>query len=311
MRKIFRIIYKSFLINLLASGLFILIFSISAPSSFAAPITFNTALPVAKGEGIFRSQLRYIRSTDDPSALDRELTVWAFPLVGVYGITGSLAVFGIVPVLDKDLVVNTPSGRTSRGDTGIGDITFLARYTVWKKDEPGRTFRIAPFAGLEFPTGEDDEEDSLGRLPQTLQLGSGSWDPLIGIVITRQTLDWQIDTSVSYRFNTEANDFAFGDVARMDISYQHRIWPRELEFGVPAFLYGVLESNLVWQDKHETGGVKDNDSGGTTWFLTPGIQYVTRRVVAEAAVQFPVIQNLNGKALENDFTAILSVRMNF
>ena len=33
----------------------------------AAPITFNTALPVAEGEFVFREQLRWLRSSDDPS----------------------------------------------------------------------------------------------------------------------------------------------------------------------------------------------------------------------------------------------------
>ena len=284
---------------------------IMVTSTFAAPITFNTALPVAKGEGIFRIQTKYIRSTDDPGPLDRELNVWALPVVGVYGITGKLAVFGIMPVLDKKLDLDTPMGRKTRSTSGPGDITFLARYTVWKKDEPGRTFRIAPFAGLEFPSGEDDEEDSFGKLPQTLQLGSGSWDPSLGIVITKQTLDRQIDASISYKLNTEAKDFEFGDVARLDISYQHRISPRKLEFGVPAFVYTVLESSLIWQDNNRLSGIDDINSGGTTWFLTPGMQYVEKRFVAEIAVQLPVVQDLNGETLENDFTAILSFRVNF
>ncbi len=81
--------------------------------------------------------------------------------MGVYGITGKLAVFGIVPLLDKSLDVNTPMGRRTRGDTGVGDITFIARYTVWKQDKPGETIRLAPFIALEVP----DEKDSLGRLP--------------------------------------------------------------------------------------------------------------------------------------------------
>ena len=31
----------------------------------------------------------------------------------------------------------------------------------------------------------------------------------------------------------------------------------------------------------------------------------------EAAIQIPVVQNLNGSALENDFITTLSARMNF
>jgi hypothetical protein len=72
-----------------------------------------------------------------------------------------------------------------------------------------------------------------------------------------------------------------------------------------------LESNLIWQDRNEIGGRSDPNSGGTTWFLAPGIQYVTRRVVIEGAVQLPVVQNLNGDALENDFITTLSFRVNF
>ena len=123
---------------------------------------------------------------------------------------------------------------------------LLARYTAYKRDQVGKTFRVAPFVGIEIPSGKDDEGDELGQLPQPLQLGSGSWDPSIGTIVTWQTLGWQIDTSASYKFNTGANGFEFGDVARVDFSYQRRLRPRELGEGVPNFLYGVLESNLIW-----------------------------------------------------------------
>lgn len=278
--------------------------------SFAAPITFNTALPVARGEGIFRAQFKYLTASDDGPG-NRDLTVGMVPLVGVYGLTEKWALFGIFPYMDKDLEVNTPSGRRTREVSGLGDTTFLARYTVFQQDRPGQTFRIAPFVGLETPTGEDNENDSLGRLPQPLQLGSGSWDPLAGVVTTWQTLERQIDAALSYKVNTEANDFEFGDVARFDLSYQHRVWPRELGPGVPAFFYGVLEGNLIWQEQNEIDGQKDPDSGGTTLYIAPGIQWVTKRTVLESAVQLPLIQDLKGNALENDFIWTVSFRLNF
>ncbi len=290
---------------------FILMSNIIVTPIFAAPITFNTALPVAKGEGILRVQSKYIRSTDDPSPLDRKLRVWAFPIVGVYGVTEKLALFSIVPILDKNLDVTTPTGRKTRETSGLGDVTIIARYTLLNWDKKGQTFRLAPFIAMETPTGDDDKKDSLGQLPQPLQLGSGSWDPSIGMVMTRQTLNWQIDASSSYKFNTEANDFEFGDVARLDLSYQYRLWPRHLGTGVPSFIYGVLESNLIWEDRNKVGGSDDKNSGGTTLFFTPGIQYVAKRFVIEAAVQLPVVQDLNGNALENDLISTLSLRINF
>ncbi len=299
------------LLTVIINAFIALISVIITVPAFAAPITLDTALPVAKGESLLRIQSIYMRSTRDPTSMDRSLSVWAFPFVVGYGVTEKLALFGIFPILDKKIDVTTPAGRISRGDSGLGDSTFIARYTVWNQDRPGETMRIAPFIALKTPTGEDAKEDAFGHLPQPLQLGSGSWDPTAGIVGTWQTLNRQIDASASYAFKTEANNFRFGDVARLDVSYQHRLWPRELGEGVPGFVYGVLESNFIWEDKSRVGDVRDNDSGGTTWYLTPGIEYVTKRLVVEAAVQMPAIQELNGNALKNDYIVILGIRGNF
>lgn len=290
--------------------IFLVLLTMAAPG-LAAPITFNTALPVTQGQGIFRFQAKHFAFVDGATPADRDLSVEALPLVGVWGATPKLAFFGVVPWLDKELTVSTPSGRRSRGDSGLGDVTILARYTGIQRDSPAGTLRVAPFFGLELPTGEDDARDALGRLPQPLQLGSGSWDPLAGLVVTRQTLDWQADAAISYQANTEANDFEFGDEARLDLSVQRRIWPRDLGPGVPAFLYLVLDSNLIWQQRNEVAGRDVADSGGTTWFLAPGIQYVSRRFVVEGAVQLPVAQDLRGDPLESDWIATVSTRFNF
>lgn len=277
----------------------------------AAPVTFNTALPVSKGEGVVRVQAKYLSATDDPSAMNRELIVKALPIVGVWGITSRWTLFGIVPLLDKTMVLDMPSGRTERSVNGLGDITSMVRYTAYSQDRPGRTFRIAPFAGIEIPTGKDDEQDTVGRLPGPLQLGSGAWNPLIGVVTTVQTLQQEWGVSTSYKFNNEANNFERGDEARLDLSYHRRIWMGGPADGLPHFLYAGIESNWVWQGKNRNNGVKDPDSGGTTLYLAPTLQYITRRTVAELALQLPVVQNLNGNALEQDFIFTLSLRLNY
>ena len=80
---------------------------------------------------------------------------------------------------------------------------------------------------------------------------------------------------------------------------------------MPGFLYGVLEANLLHQEKDEINGTNDPDSGGTSFFLSPGVQYVTRRWVVEAIVQVPVAQDLNGRALEDDFIVRAGFRIAF
>ena len=277
----------------------------------SAPITFNTALPVAEGEFIAREQFGLNQSGDDPSGADRDRTAWSVVSVLVYGVNSDLALFGVVPYVNKQLKLTTDGARVRRRTNGLGDIKLFGRYTIFKNNFSGGNFRIAPFAGIEVPTADNKRSDALGRLPASVQPGSGSWDPFGGIVITYQTLDFEIDAQASYKANTEANGFEFGDVARLDGSLQYRLWPRELSGGVPGFLYGVLEANLIREDKDGISDIKDPNSGGTRLFLVPGLQYVTRRWIAETSVQFPIVQDLNGTKLENDYIVRTGFRLNF
>ena len=281
-------------------------------SAQAAPITTNTALPVARGEFIFREQGIFNQSGDDPSTANRDHYVASSVSVLGYGITPELALFGILPIVYKRLKVTTPAGaRTTRQAGGLGDMRIFARYTAYKRDAPGQTFRLAPFAGIELPTGENTRSDALGRLPASVQPGSGSWDPFGGLIVTYQTLAFQIDVQASYQANTEADNFEIGDVARLDGSLQYRLWPRELSDASSAFLYGVAEFNLIHQNKNRASDVSDPDTGGTTLWGLLGLQYVTARSIIEAGVQLPLLQDLNGTALERDYIVRGGFRINF
>jgi len=283
-----------------------------ASTAQAGPITFNSALPVAYGMSILRSQIKRVRKSGDATSAGRVLNVTAAPVVLAYGASPKLAVFGVLPYVDKRLDMTLGGKRIRRETQGIGDALLFARYTMTQIDHPGDTLRIAPFAGLKTPTGSHNEHDAFGSVPRQLQPGSGSWDPFAGIAITRQTLDWEFDIAAKYQLNTEASGFTFGDEARADASFQYRVFPRTLESGgVPAFVYAVLESNLIWNGKNSTMGVSDLNSGGLTWHIAPGLQYVTDRFVLEAAIQIPVVQNLNGTALESDWVVTAGFRWNF
>lgn len=280
-------------------------------AAWSAPITFNTALPVHEEGWVLREQFIFMKNARDPTPARRDMEVSGLMSVLGYGLTRDLALFGVLPYFDKRLDMTMGGQDVTRRKQGIGDLTLLARYTVYENNAPGRTFRIAPFLGVKAPTGSDNAQDNLGRLPAPVQLGSGSWDFLGGAVGTYQTLDFQIDSQVSYKANREANGFQAGDVFEIDGSFQYRLWPRSLGAGVPSFLYGVLEANLVHANKDRVGGVDDPNTGGTTLFLTPGLQYVTKKWIVEAGVQVPVVQNPNGTALKNDYALTAGFRINF
>jgi len=290
----------------LASGALLWTASLSA-----APITFNTALPVAQGNFLVREQLIVNRSGADPSGANRDRTATAAVTALGYGISRRWALFTVLPYRNIDLELDSGSQRVKRRNRGLGDLTVFTRYTAYQKDQPGRTFRVAPFVGVKAPTGEDNARDSLGTLPPPVQVASGSWDYFGGVVLTWQALHYQADAQLSYRVNNAAHGFQAGNIARLDASFQYRLWRSKARGGVPDYLYGVLEANLVDQARNRSNGVADPDSNGTRLFLAPGLQYVTRRWIAEAAVQIPVRQDLNGTALENEYIARAGFRINF
>jgi len=284
---------------------------LTAGSAWGAPVTFNTALPVGGGEFVARGMVVVSQSGQDPGTADRDHSATSLLTVLGYGVTHKLALFGVLPYVDKRLDLTVAGSRIRRSASGLGDASLFARYTLVQRDQPGRTFRVAPFAGVKAPTGDDDIRDMFGRLPPSVQPGSGAWDIFGGVVATYQTFALQADGQVSYRVRNKANGVDPGDELRLDGSLQYRLWPRQLGHGVPSFLYGVLEANLVRRDRNQVNGSDDADSGGTTLFLSPGLQYVTKRWIVEGVVQLPVLQNLHGNALENDYVLRAGFRFNF
>ncbi|MBI3285636.1 MAG: transporter [Burkholderiales bacterium] len=285
--------------------------TMAAASALSAPITFNTALPVHEGGYVLREQFMVMKIADDPTPMRRDMRVSGVMSVLGYGVTRDFALFGMLPWFDKRLDMRMGGQDITRSKSGIGDLTLLGRYTAYEDNGPGRTLRLAPFLAIKAPTGEDKAGDRLGSLPPPLQPGSGSWDVLGGAVLTYQTLDFQVDSQLSYQATREANGFQAGKVLQFDASLQYRLLPRSLDTGVPAFLYGMLEANLVRSARDRIAGADDPNSGGTTLFVTPGLQYVTRKWIAEAGVQLPVRQHLNGSALKNNYLFTTGVRINF
>jgi len=287
---------------------------LSGPAQ-AAPNTFNTALPVAKGNFVWREQL-VLRERSDDGPLDREVSVQVLANVLGYGVTSDLAVFGVVPYFfDKELDATTPMGRIERDADGFGGLELFARYTALRQDWTGRTLRIAPFAGFKAPTGDDDDRDRMGRLPRPLQADTGGWDGFAGVIGTYQTLDYQIDAQALYRVNGRHDGFDPGDEVRFDASLQYRVWPRSLEdAGTPAFVYALLESNLehIERDIDDERGIGVvSDSGGTQWLIAPGLQYVTQRWIVEGTVQLPAATNPHGDGLEDDYIVRAGFRYQF
>jgi len=280
---------------------------VPADPALSGAITFNTALPVAQDTFVTRFQGIHRERVDDVAG-GREVDVDGAVAALGYGFTPDWTGIAIASYLDKELTVDTPRGRVRRQAAGLGDTTLLARYSAFERNAPGKLLRVAPIVGAIAPTGESDERDALGEAPAPLQPGAGSWGGVAGVIVTRQTLDGEFDAALTATTRGRDEGFEPGDEIELDASYQYRLpWPPR---GAGAFSYAVLEAKGIHRDDDVVGG-KRLDNGGTEWRLTPGLQYVTRRWVVEAAVELPAADDLPDTALRDETFWHVGARFNF
>ena len=290
------------------TALIILVAFATAPAS-AIPINAKEGFTAYKGQWIIRNQVRIHLRDNDPTTMNREMTVIKIPTTFVYGLTSRLTAIGTVPYVSKNLDFKT-SGRR-RGDAAIGDVSLLAKYRLWTKDEPGaRTMRLSVLTGLSLPTGPNDASDALGRLPRTLQLGRGTTDPILGLTATRWTPFWAVTGDAIFRRGGSDEGYEFGNSFRYDLEFERAIWPRELpEEGFPDYLYAVIELNGEVADHDRFQGVRQDNTGSHILYASPGLQFVTTRYAVEASVQVPILTDMNGLQPEPKATFILSNRI--
>jgi hypothetical protein len=228
--------------------------------------------------------------------MGRQLDELVAPQTLVYGVTPKLTAFATLPLLVHRWR-KLGDGRVEK-DSAVGDFRFLGRYTFFADDyAPLSTRRAALLAGMKFPTGGD-------------RFGTPSYDPIFGAVGTWAANRHELDLDALYTVTTKRHDFEAGDEFRYDLAYRYRLWPERFRGRLLQF-NAVLELNGRWTGKTRTDGSTVGASGGSIIFLSPGAQFIAKRVIVEASVQLPVWQDLNGPQLENDFTAVLSVRIPF
>ena len=255
-----------------------------SPGARAAAITFNTALPVSRHEFILREQL----VVSAQAIFDRQ----TLNTVVGYGVTPRLALFGVLPVTRVEV-----DDRPDR-DFGLADASLFARYEVMRRDAPGATFRLAPFAGVRLPSATAD------------LLGDGSTDATLGLVATSASTKRIIDAQIGMILNGSNDGGRAGHRGSLDLSLQYRAWPAQLSTRTPGFVYAVIESSLSYQGRSRTEEGRLDDAGWQ-WFLIPGVQYVRQRWIADLAVKIPVATHLDPAASRTDYSVFASIRVNF
>lgn len=246
----------------------------------------------------------------DPASgtVARDSSARTTPFSVVYGLGRRVSVIGIVPIVDRTFTRTTAAGAERlAGGTGIGDVTFLAKWRAYKRDRGRGSLRLALQGGIKVPTGSNDLRDAAGDLlPPDLQRGTGSWDPTADVILSyvNPAGRWFLSAATGGTIATTADGFRAGHQLAYDAMLKRRVSPLGSR---DVFL--LLELNGRWRGHARADGVEIEGSGGNLVYLSPGVQVLVRpNIVAEAGVQLPVLRDLNGTQLGPDVNALVGIR---
>ncbi len=293
---------KQFIALLLAAWGFGCVFSDGLAQG--PPINIDSPILLGLSGRAVRTFGRVIRLTkllqegeEIADALDREVTVLVTPLAVPYNFSDRVQVAGIFPLVHAHL----DTRNQNLSSTGLGDIQFFAKYVFYKHDAKNKTFRVAARVNLKLPTGDEDE---------TPALGSGSTDysfALVGGWIKHRV---GVYVEGVYGLNTSHRGTNFGNSVSYNLALGYRLLPVVYERYPSPQWNAYLEINGTTAAKNDFNGAADQNSGGTTIFLSPGLQYIGGRLwLVEASFQYPIVDDPNGLQLGTDWTASLGIRV--
>ena len=180
---------------------------------------------------------------------------------------------------------------------GLTDLSLVGKYRILK-GQPGN---LSIIGGVIVPTGRDDARLSGGEsLEPSSQPGTGAWAFQAGVAYSRfLTSRVTVDASAIYTLRTENDGFEVGDRLDLGVAFAYRLTESIKKFPNTSLF---AEANAVWLGKDEGDGETNDNSGGWTLYLTPGVRVrLTEAVAITVAPSFPVIQELNGEQVESRF----------
>ncbi len=237
-----------------------------------------------------------------------------FNLAAAHGFTDKFtAMINIPYTLNFDIREYEDGETEHEGNAiGFGDMTLLGQYNVVHLEESGLDASL--LAGIKLPTGNADVKTNDNKPFGTAeQPGTGSFDPLLGVAVSKTLGDFNLDASFLYKLSTEGKlNTDIGDVKKYDIALSYPVHHRPkgspakdfnfLERHIPEHIFGkdigwdlILEINTISRGAPEVEGVAKENYGNTTVYLSPGLRMIyDNRWILNMNVGFPIIDSRDG-----------------
>lgn len=259
--------------------------------------------------------------------VDMDMEMHMFGLM--YGATDKLTLMGMVPYVHKEMTLQNRMGTRFRTRTdGVGDLKFGGIYTLYDsgvdKEIHRRTDKLLLNFGTTVPTGSIDERGHtpMGanqKLAYGMQLGSGTFDPNIGLTYTHKNKDWSWGTQANALIRLGQNDEGY----RLGNQYKATGWlARSINknLSISGRLEGSLIEKIHGSDDElnpaMASGADTANSGGKRVDGIIGINLYDpdgkakgHRLAAEFGL--PLYQDLNGVQLQTEYRVMLGWQFAF
>ncbi len=212
-----------------------------------------------------------------------------YELSTTYAPTRWLSVAVTVPLVHRRIHFANLAKDTT---LALGDMELRARFFVWRDRDFGARHLLSAIAGLELPTAARWADEADTPRPIELQVGSGSFDPMVGLTYSYFSGQVSLHTVSTVLIPTSGFEGARQGLSwRSTIALQYQAWTRlGLRFG----------ADTRWdQAAREPEGERDPNSGGFVAYASGGLVLSPfEDLVLQATLSTPVVQSLNGQQSE-------------
>lgn len=214
-------------------------------------------------------------------------------------------------------------GRFTIHSSGIGDISLNSSYRFKLKDN----HYFVPSLGMSFPVGSIDEKGDTpspglrNQLPYTMQIGSGTFDPLLGIDYIGSTgrITWGGGLHGKIHLGRNDQDYSLGDRLLLTAWIRSKLFYEWLE---PSFkLMGHISSTIDGVDSRMAAPGKvpvttPSFFGGEKLIALPGVKVTFQKGMLkgntiEVEGGLPIYQSTNGPLPGEEWRLSISFRWNF
>jgi hypothetical protein len=235
---------------------------------------------------------------------------------------------------------------------GMGDTEMILKYRIYANDPLIPTNQMSISFGMSMPTGSINERNSaspfggdpytittgqnlikanhadinykLELLPYDMQLGSGTWDPIVGFAYGGSASPWWWGTNLKFigREYRNARGWAYGDEFQYSAYLMRQLaydWVAQIQLNgrswgkiqgeadeVRTGLSGRNVQGNPWSD-YMMPSWNPNYYGGERVDATVGLQWQPIPLhVVELDISAPVYERLNGMQMSGEYTVQLS-----